>query len=182
MSNSATPRTAARQASLSFTISRSLLKLMPIESVMSSNHFILCCPLFLLSSIFSSIRVFSSESALYIRWPMYWSSSSSNSTFNEYSGLIPFRIVWFDLFAVQGTLSSNFHEPWCPTTDEWLTCGTDTQSSTTKERKRMGKSNNLDETLGILLRKKKYKILYPIWVQLCKKIIEMCNRFMVTRD
>ena len=100
-----TPRTAARQASLSFTISRSLLKLMSIESVMSSSHLLLCCSLLLLSSIFPSIRVFSNELALHIRWPRYWSFSFSISPSNEYSGLISFRIDWFGL-AVQGTLKS----------------------------------------------------------------------------
>ena len=97
----AIPWTAAHQASLSFTISQSLLRLMSIESVMPSNHLILCCPLLLLPSIFPSIRVFSSESALHIRWPKYWSFSISPS--DEYSGLISFRINWFDLLAVQGT-------------------------------------------------------------------------------
>ena len=100
-----TPRTAAPQASLFFTISWSLLKLMSIESVMPSNHLILCHPLLLLPSIFPSIRVFSSELALRIRWPKYWSFSFSISSFSEYSGLI-FRIDWFDLLAVQGTLKS----------------------------------------------------------------------------
>ena len=100
----ATPWTVAHQPSLSFTISQSLLKLMSIESVMPSNHLILCHPLLLLPSIFPSIRVFSNESALHIRWPKYWSSSISPS--NEYSGLISFRIDWFDLPAVQGTLKS----------------------------------------------------------------------------
>ena len=99
----ATPWTAARQASLTFTISRSLLKLISIESVMPSNHLILCCPLLLLS-IFPSIRVFSNESALRIRWPKYWSFSFSISPSNESSELISFRIDWFDLLAVQGTL------------------------------------------------------------------------------
>ena len=99
-----TPWTAARQASLSFIISRSLLKLMSIESMMPSNHLILCRPLLLLPSIFPSIRVFSNELALYIRWPKYWSFSISPS--NEYSGLMSFRIDWFDLLAVQGTLKS----------------------------------------------------------------------------
>ena len=94
----------ACQASLSLTISWSLLKLMFIESVMPSNHLILCCPLFLLPSIFPSIRVFSSELALHIRWPKFWSFSISPS--NEYSGLISFTINWFDLLAVQGTLKS----------------------------------------------------------------------------
>ena len=97
--------TAARQASLSFTISWSLLKLMSIESVMPSNHLILCS-LFLLPSIFPSIRVFSHESALCIKWPKYWSFSFSISPSNEYSGLISFRIDWFDLLDVQGTLKS----------------------------------------------------------------------------
>ena len=101
----ATPWTAVRQASLSFTISQSLLKLMSIESVMPSNHLILCCPL-LLPSIFPSIRVFSKESVLCIRWPEYWSFSFSISPSNEYSGLISFRMDWFDLLVVQGTLKS----------------------------------------------------------------------------
>ena len=96
----------ACQASLSFTISRSLLKLTSIESVIPSNHPILCHPLLLLPSIFPSIRVFSSELALPIRWPKYWSFSFSISPFNDYSGLISFRIDWFDLFAIQGTLKS----------------------------------------------------------------------------
>ena len=100
-----TPRTAASQASLSFTISLSLLKLMSIESVMPSNHLILCHPLLLLS-IFPSIRVFASESALCIRWPEYWSFSFIISPSNKYSGLISFRIDWFYLLAVQGTLKS----------------------------------------------------------------------------
>ena len=99
----ATPWTATHQASLSFTISRSLVKLMSTESVMPSKHLILCRPL-LLPSIFPSIRVFSNELAVRIRWPKYWSFSISPS--NEYSGLISFRIDWFDLLAVQGTLKS----------------------------------------------------------------------------
>ena len=96
----------AHQASLSFTIFLSLLNLMSVESVMPSNHLILYCPLLLLSSIFPSIRVFSSESALCIRWPKYWGFSFSISPFNEYSELISFRIHWFDLLGVQGTLKS----------------------------------------------------------------------------
>ena len=102
----ATPRTAARQASLSFTNSQSLLKLMSCESVMPSNHLILCHLLLLLPSIFASIRVFSSELAIHIRWPKYWSFSFSISPSNEYSGLISFWIDWFDL-AVQGTQESS---------------------------------------------------------------------------
>ena len=101
-----TPSTAAHQASLSFPISLSLLKLMSIESVMPSNHLILCCPLLLLPSIFPSIRVFSSESALHIRWPKDWSFSFSISSPNEHLGLISFRIDWFDILAVQGTRRS----------------------------------------------------------------------------
>ena len=101
-----TPWTAALQASLSNTNSWSLLKLMSIESVMPSNHLILCRPLLLLPSIFSSVRVFSSQSVLRIRWPKYWSFSFSISPSNEYSGLISFRIDWLDLLAVQGTLES----------------------------------------------------------------------------
>ena len=101
-----TPWTAARQASLSITNSRSLLKLMSIELVMPSDHPILCSPLLLLISIFPSIRVFSNESVLGIRWPKYWSFSFSISSSNECSGLISFRIDWFALLAVQGTLKS----------------------------------------------------------------------------
>ena len=102
----ATPRTAAHQASQSITNSRSLLKLMSIELVMPSNHLILCRPLFLLPSIFSSIRVFSNKSVLRIRWPKYWSFSFSISPSNEYSGLTSFRIDWLDLLTVLGTLKS----------------------------------------------------------------------------
>ena len=102
----ATPWTAACQASLAITNSWSLLKLMSIELVMPSNHLILCHPLLLLPSIFPSIRVFSSEPVLRIRWAKYWSFSLSISPSNEYSGLISFRIDWLDLFAVQGTLKS----------------------------------------------------------------------------
>ena len=101
-----TPWAAACQASLSITNSRSLLKLMSIDSVMPSNHLILCRPLLLPPSVFASIRVFSSESVLRIRWPKCWSFSLSNSPSNEYSGLIFFRIYWLDLLAVQGTLKS----------------------------------------------------------------------------
>ena len=103
--------TAVRQASLSFTISQNLLKLISIKLVMPSNHLILCFPL-LLPSIFPSIRVFSSESVFCIRWPEYWRFSFSISPSNEYSGLILFRIDWFDLFAVQGTLNSLLSGGW----------------------------------------------------------------------
>ena len=99
-----TPWTAACQVSLFFTVSWSFLKLMSIESVMPSNHLILCHPLLLLSSIFPSIRVFSNELVLRIGWSKYWSFSFSNSPSNEYSGLISFRIDRFDLLAIQGTL------------------------------------------------------------------------------
>ena len=99
------PLTVTRQASLCFSISWSFLKPMSIESVMPSNHLIVCHPL-LLSSIFPSIWVFSNESAIYIKWPKYWSFSFSISPSNEYSGLISFRIGWFGLLAVQGTLKS----------------------------------------------------------------------------
>ena len=102
----ATPWTAACQASLSITNSWSLLKLMPFELVMPSNHLILCCSLLLLPLIFPSIRVFSKESVLHIRWPNYWSISFSISPSNVYSGLISFRMDWLDLLAVQGTLKS----------------------------------------------------------------------------
>ena len=101
-----TPWTAARQASLSFTISHSLLKLMSIEWVMPSNHLILCRPLLRLPSIFPSSRIFSNEPAIRIRWSKYWNFSFSISPFYEYSGLIFFRIDWFDFLLVQGTLKS----------------------------------------------------------------------------
>ena len=106
MTNSVTPWTVACQASLFITNSWSILKLMSIQSVMLSNHLILCHPLLLLPSIFPSIRVFSNESALCIRWPKYWSFSFSSSPSNEYSGLISFRMDWLDPLAVQGILKS----------------------------------------------------------------------------
>ena len=106
VSNYASPWTAAHQAFLSITNSRNLLKLMSIELVMPSNHLSLYCPLSLLPSVFSSIRVFSNESVLHIRWPKYWTFSFSISPSNEYSGLISFGIDWLDLLAVQGTLKS----------------------------------------------------------------------------
>ena len=102
----ATLWTAARQASLSITNSWSLLKLISIESVMPSNYLILCCPLLLLPSVFPSIRVFSNESALRMRWPKYWSFSFNISPSSEYPGLISFRMDWLYLLAVQGTLKS----------------------------------------------------------------------------
>ena len=106
VSDSATPETAARQASLSITNSQSLRKFMSIESVMPSNHVFLCRPLLLPPSIFSSIRVFSNESALHITWPKYWSFSFNISPSNEHSGLISFIMEWLDLFADQGILKS----------------------------------------------------------------------------
>ena len=101
-----TPWITARQASLSIINSRSLLKLMSIKSVMQSNHLILCLPLLLQPSVFPSIRVFSKESVLHVRWPKYWSFSFNISPSNEYTGLISFRMDWLDLLAVQGTLKS----------------------------------------------------------------------------
>ena len=106
MSDSVTPWTTARQASLSITNSQRLLKLMSIESVMQYSHLILCCPLLFSPTVFPSIRVFSNESVLSIRWPKYWSFSLSISPSNDYSGLISFRMDWLDLLAVQGTLKS----------------------------------------------------------------------------
>ena len=100
------PGTAACQVSLFITNSWSLFKLMSMKSVMPSNHLILCCPVLLLPSIFSSIRVFSNESVLCMRWPKYWSFSFNSSPSNEYSRLVSFRMNWFDLLAVQGTLKS----------------------------------------------------------------------------
>ena len=102
-----TPQTAARQASLSITISQSLPKLMSIWVVMPSNHFILCSPLLFLPSLFPSIRVFSNESALHMRWPKYWSFSFSISPSNEYSGLISVSVVWFDLLADRDSQESS---------------------------------------------------------------------------
>ena len=107
MSNSVTPWTAARQAYLSITSSWSSLRLISIETVMSSNYLILCCPLLLLPSIFSSIRVFANESVLCIRWPKHWSFSFSISPSNEQPGLISFRMDWLDFLAAQGTLKSH---------------------------------------------------------------------------
>ena len=101
-----TPWTAAHQASISISNSWSLFKLMSIESVMPSNHLILCCPLLLWPSIFHSIRIFANESVLCIRWPRYWSFSFNISPSNEYSGLVSFRMDWLDLLAVQGTLKN----------------------------------------------------------------------------
>ena len=117
----ATPWTAARQASLSITNSQSPPKPMSIESGMPSNHLILCCPLLLLPSIFPSIRVFSNESALHIRWSSYWSFSFSISPSSEYSGLISFRKDWLDLPAVQGTLKSllQHHSSLLPNKNNW---------------------------------------------------------------
>ena len=106
MSVSATPWTAARWASLFFNISQGLLKLMSVQSVMTSNHLILCHPLLLLPSVFPSIRVFFNESVLCIRWPKYWSFSFNISPSNEYSGLISCRMDWLNLVVVQGTLKS----------------------------------------------------------------------------
>ena len=106
VSVSATTWTATHKASLSISNSLSVLKLMSIKSVIPFNHLILCCPLLLLPSIFPSIRVFSNESVLHIRWPQYWSFSLSICPSNEYSGLISFRIGWLDLLADQGTLKS----------------------------------------------------------------------------
>ena len=102
-----TPWTAAHQASLSFTISQSLLKLISIESTMPSNHLVFCCPLLLLPSIFPSIRVFFNKSALHIRWPKYWSFSFSICPSNEYSGLISFRTNWFDPVSLFQSLFQN---------------------------------------------------------------------------
>ena len=120
MSDSVTSWTASRQASLSFTVSQSLLKLMSIESLMPSIHPILCHALLLLPSVFPSTRVFSSESVLRIRWPKYWSFSFSISPSNEYSGLISFRIDWLNLLTVQGNIKSLLQHPsskasilWC---------------------------------------------------------------------
>ena len=106
VSDSATPWTVAHQASLAFTISQSLLRLTSIESVMPSNHLSFCHPLLLLPLVFPSIRVFSNELALRIRWPKYWRFSFSISPSNERPGLISFRIDWFDLSTIQGTLKS----------------------------------------------------------------------------
>ena len=116
-----TPWTAARQASLSFTVSHSLFKLMSTESMTPPNYLIFCHPFLILPSIFPSIRVFSNESALHIKWPKYWGFDFSINATNEYSGLISFRMDWLDLFAVQGALKSLFQHHilkasifWCP--------------------------------------------------------------------
>ena len=116
----ATPWTAAHKASLSITNSRSLLKHMSIQSVIPANRLILCHPFLLLPSIFTSINVFSNESVLHIRWPKYWNFSFSISPSNEYSGLISFRMDWFDLLAVQGTLKSLLHHHSSKASILWL--------------------------------------------------------------
>ena len=116
----ATPWTATHQASLSLTISQSLPKFMSIELVVPSIHLIGCCPLLLLLSIFPNIRVFSSESAVCIRWPKYWNFSFSITPSNEYSRLISFRIDWFDLLGVQGTLKSLFQHHRAKASVLWL--------------------------------------------------------------
>ena len=128
-----TPWTAARQASLSITNSRSLLKLISVESVMPSNHLILCCPLLLLPSIFPSIRVFSYESVLRIRWPKYWRFSFSISPSNEHSGLISFRMDWLDLLAVQGTLRSLLQHHNSKASILWLSMSYQDTESTYKD-------------------------------------------------
>ena len=121
VSDSVIPWTAARQASLSITNSQNLLKLMSIESVMPSNHLILCCPLLLPPSVFSSIRIFSNKSILCIRWPKYQSFSFSISPSNEYSGLISFRMHWLDIPAVQGiSLSMYLNTIYVPMTPKFL--------------------------------------------------------------
>ena len=107
------PWTAARQASLSITNSQSLLRLMSVELVILSNHLMLCHPLLLLPSIFPSIRVFSNESVLCIKWPKYWNFNFSISPSNEHSGLISFRMDWMDLLAIQGTLKSHLQHHSC---------------------------------------------------------------------
>ena len=119
-----TPWTAALQASLSITISQSLLKLMCIESVMPYNHLILCFPLILPPSISPSIRVFSNESVLRIRWPKYWSFSFSISPSNEHPGLISFRMDWLDLLAVQGTHKSPLQHHSSKASSIWLISNT----------------------------------------------------------
>ena len=119
----ATPWTAAHQASLSINNSWSPTKPMSIESVMSCNYLILCRPLLLLPSIFPSIRVFSNESALCIRWPKYWSFSWNISPSNEHPGLISFRMDWLDLLAVQGTRKSNENKCWGKQTGSCITAG-----------------------------------------------------------
>ena len=123
VSDSVTPWTAARQASLSITNSQSLLKLMSITSVMPSNYLILCRPLLLPPWIFPSIRVFSSESILHIRWPKYWSFSFSISPSSEYSGLVSFRMDWLDSLAVQGTLKSLLHHIMVQLSHPFMTTG-----------------------------------------------------------
>ena len=147
----ATPWTAAHQASLSIRNSQSLLRLMSIKSVMPSNHLILCRPLLLLLSIFPSIRVFSDESTLRIRWPQYWSFSFNISPSNEHPGLISFRMHWLDLLAVQGTLKSLLqhhsskasilsciqgHDPLCKTAKKTQMCIV--EFWTQRERERVG--------------------------------------------
>jgi len=145
-----TPWSAACQAHLSSPISWSLLKFNFTESVIVSNHVILCCPLLLLASIFPSIRVFSSESGVHIRWPKYWSFSFSISPSNEYSWLISFRMYWYDLLAVQGTHKSLLNHHNSKASILWLSAFSMVQIShpymTTGKTIKVLKENNLGDT------------------------------------
>ena len=157
----ATPWTAAHQASLSFTISCSLLKPMFIESMMPSNHLILCHSLLLLPSVFPSIRGFSSESVLHIRWPKCWSFNFSISPSNEYSGLISFRIDCFDLLEVQGTLKSLLHHHCSKASTVWPLAFF------------MVRLSHLYMTMGNVL-KHKFQILSQIYSKYLNRRLGMC--------
>ena len=160
MSDSVTPWTAARQASLSITNCRSLPKPMSIESVMASNHLILCHPLLLLPSIFPSISVFSNESDFRIRWPKYWSFSFNISPSNEYSGLISFRMDWLDLLAVQGTLKSLLQHHSSKASILWCSAFFTVQLShpytTTGKTIALTRRTFAGKVMSLLLRKHKY--------------------------
>ena len=184
----ATPWTAAHQASLSITNSLSLLKLMSIESVMPTNHLILFRPLLLLPSIFPSIRVFSNESVLFIRWPKYWSVSFSISPSNEYSGLISFRMDWLDL-VVQGTLKSLFQHHISKVSVLWRSAFLIVQLShpyiTTGKAIALTGQTFVDKVLSLLFNMLSgYTILYHIiiWYNLLVFLLQCIRSFRASSE
>ena len=169
-----TPWTTKRQASLSFTISRSLPKLMSIELVMPSDHLVLCCPILLLPSVYPSIRVFSNESAICIRWPKYWSFRLSISPSNEYSGLIAFRIDWLDLLAVQGTLKSLLQHHSSKASILWLSAFFMVQLS--HPHMNTGKTKNYWKNKGLTIQTFVDKVMSLLFKMLSKFVIAFLPR------
>ena len=169
-----TPWTTKCQASLSFTVSRSLPKLMSIELVMPSDHLVLCCPILLLPSVYPSIRVFSNESAICIRWPKYWSFRLSISPSNEYSGLIAFRIDWLDLLAVQGTLKSLLQHHSSKVSILWLSAFFMVQLS--HPHMNTGKTNNYWKNKGLTRQTFVDKVMSLLFKMLSKFVIAFLPR------